>query len=166
MITFLSRLNIVAVRFADATTVISLSLIAILIPAEVFCRYILGSMPVWSGELAVFSLVWLTMMGASSAFKRGYLIALDFLIKKLPLSAQNTIISVSQVLTTLFFAILTLYSGHQTWINWYQKSPALGIPMTLPYSALPLGFGIMFFISLELLLTNRYRENTQENPII
>ncbi|MCX7817019.1 MAG: TRAP transporter small permease [Syntrophales bacterium] len=160
----LFRLNSLAIRFADFATVIFLSLIAILIPGEVFCRYILGTMPAWFGELAVFSLVWLTMMGTASAFKRGYLIAMEFLVKKLQPGVRNTILTISLIFTNLFFAIMTYFSVHQTLINWHQKSPALGIPMAFPYSALPIGFGIMFSVSLEILLTNNFKKNHQEYP--
>jgi TRAP-type C4-dicarboxylate transport system permease small subunit len=40
----------------------------------------------------------------------------------------------------------------QTVYNAKQTSPAIGLVMSLPYAALPTGFFIMFFLTLEELL--------------
>jgi TRAP-type C4-dicarboxylate transport system permease small subunit len=37
----------------------------------------------------------------------------------------------------------------QTIYNWKQTSPAIGLIMSFPYAALPVGFFIMFFLTLE-----------------
>ncbi len=41
------------------------------------------------------------------------------------------------------------YGLYQTIYNARQTSPAIGLVMSVPYAALPVGFFIMFFITLE-----------------
>ena len=41
------------------------------------------------------------------------------------------------------------YGLFQTIYNAHQTSPAIGLVMSFPYAALPTGFFIMFFLTLE-----------------
>jgi TRAP-type C4-dicarboxylate transport system permease small subunit len=41
------------------------------------------------------------------------------------------------------------YGLFQTIYNWKQTSPAIGLIMSFPYASLPVGFFIMFFLTLE-----------------
>jgi TRAP-type C4-dicarboxylate transport system permease small subunit len=45
------------------------------------------------------------------------------------------------------------YGLFQTLYNAKQTSPAIGLVMSYPYAALPTGFFIMFFLTMEELLT-------------
>jgi len=52
----------------------------------------------------------------------------------------------------VFLAFMTYYGGVQMLTNRFQTSSTIGIPMSIPYSALPIGFLIMFFVTLEQLI--------------
>jgi TRAP-type C4-dicarboxylate transport system permease small subunit len=52
----------------------------------------------------------------------------------------------------VFLAAMTWYGGMQTLINFEQTSPAMGIKMCYPYACLPIGFFVMFMLTLEELL--------------
>ena len=41
------------------------------------------------------------------------------------------------------------YGLFQTLYNWNQTSPAIGLIMSFPYAALPIGFFIMFSLTME-----------------
>ena len=52
----------------------------------------------------------------------------------------------------LFLSVMIFVGLQQTVDNWRQISPALGMPMALPYLALPAGFSLMWLFTLEQLL--------------
>ncbi len=123
--------------------------IAVVIPYEVLGRYILGDTPAWSGEAATYSLVWLTMMGSAAGLRKGYQVSIDIASKRLPAGIARILRTAACCFLIVFFTIMAGYGFGQTWVNLRQTSPALGIPMALPYLALPAGFTVMLFVTLE-----------------
>lgn len=132
-----------------------MAVIALVIPYEVFGRYVLGEMPAWSGEAATYSLVWVTMLGSAAGFRRGFQIGIRFFVEKLPTRIAVLIGDVGTLLFIAFLGAMFYFSLAQAGINWKQTSPALGIPMALPYAALPLGFGLMGMFAMEELLSRK-----------
>lgn len=145
----LARLNGWLARAAEAALVGFMAVIAVIIPYEVFGRYVLGEMPAWSGEAATFALVWVTMMGGAAGLRRGYRIGITVLYEKLPPGAARAVRVGADILVLGFFLVMAAYGLNQTLINIRQTSPAMGIPMAFPYAALPMGFALMFLFSLE-----------------
>lgn len=145
----LSRLNGVLIKFAGGITILTMAIMAVVIPYEVAGRYLLEAMPSWSGEAATFSLVWLSMMGAAIGLRKGYQISLTTVIDRLPYRAARIARGGSLCLMLALLLIMTWYGLQQTLINLSQTSPALEISMALPYAALPAGFGLMLLITIE-----------------
>jgi TRAP-type C4-dicarboxylate transport system permease small subunit len=56
---------------------------------------------------------------------------------------------VSYLSALFFFGVMFGYGLFQTVYNANQTSPAIGLVMSIPYAALPTGFFIMFFLTLE-----------------
>ena len=147
--TFLTGWNRFLVRAAEGITIAAMAVIAVVIPYEVLGRYLLDETPAWAGEAATYSLVWLTMMGGAAGLKKGYQVSLDMAVRKLPAGISRWVRAAAYLFLVLFFLVMTGYGFGQAWVNLRQISPALGIPMALPYLALPAGFAVMFFITLE-----------------
>jgi len=145
----LSRLNGFLLKFAGGITILTMAIMAVVIPYEVAGRYLLEAMPSWSGEAATFSLVWLSMMGAAIGLRKGYQISLTAFIDRLPHPAARIARGSSLCLMLVLLLIMTWYGLQQTLINLPQISPALEISMALPYAALPAGFGLMMLITVE-----------------
>ena len=59
----------------------------------------------------------------------------------------------SYICALIFFGAMFGYGLFQTLYNAKQTSPAIGLVMSYPYAALPTGFFIMFFLTMEELLT-------------
>jgi TRAP-type C4-dicarboxylate transport system permease small subunit len=148
-LTFLTGMNGFLLKGAEWITIAAMTVIAIVIPHEVFGRYLLGETPAWSGEVATYSLVWLTMMGSAAGLRRGYQVSIDIAILRLPAGISRMIRASAYFFLIFFFFVMTGYGFAQTWVNLRQMSPALGIPMALPYLALPAGFTVMLFFTLE-----------------
>jgi len=144
-----SKLNAILIEAASMMTAAALAVIAVVIPYEVLGRYFLGDMPVWSGEAATFSLVWASMMGSAVGLKKGYQVSLNLLMHRLPRIPYLVFTGCMYAGMIVFLGLMTWFGMHQTIVNMHQCSTAIGIPMSLPYLALPAGFMLMLLITVE-----------------
>ena len=138
-----SRFN----RFEESILVATLVIMVLLIFGQVIGRYILGSTPSWTEELARYIHIFQVWIGASYAVKFRQHIRIGAFIelfKGLPRKILETVSIVIWFIIALFLAIygtqLVLASLHNG-----QVSPALQIPMWIPFIAIPLGGGGMAF---------------------
>ncbi len=145
----LSKLNSLLHRCASGITVASMAVIAVVIPYEVFGRYILSAMPVWSGEVSTYALVWASMMGGAAGMKKGYQVSITTLTDRLPDALSRLVIIFSNTVIIIFLCIMVFFGVQQTIVNQNQVSAAMGIPMSIPYAALPAGFMIMLLTCME-----------------
>ena len=145
----ISRLNDVLIKAASGMTAAAMAVIAVVIPYEVFGRYVIGVMPVWSGEASTYALVWASMMGGAVGLRKGYQVSLNILINKLPKISFRVATGCMYAGMLVFLGLMTWFGMHQTVVNMHQLSTAIGIPMSLPYLALPTGFMLMLLITVE-----------------
>ncbi len=148
----LKKLNAVLVRIAELLTLLSIGAMAIVIPMEVFSRYVLSYMSTWSNEFSQYMLVSASMMGGAAGLKKGYQVGITSLIDSLGPASARILQGVIYGLMLVFCAIMAYYGAVQTIANVPQTSSSMGISMSIPYASLPLGFGIMFFVTLEQLI--------------
>jgi TRAP-type C4-dicarboxylate transport system permease small subunit len=59
--------------------ILSIAVVAVIIPYEVLGRYVIGRMAVWANEFAQYALVWASMMGGAVGLKRGYQVGINTL---------------------------------------------------------------------------------------
>ena len=149
MTLYIKQINSCLLQLAGWGTTLAMGVIACVIPYEVFARYITGSMPVWSGEAATFSLVWATMLGSPLALARGYHVGITYMIDKLPRRYAAILQCATLALVLLFLLLMLQYGLIQTIANLRQFSPATGIPMAIPYMAVPIGFSLMVLVTVE-----------------
>lgn len=149
----LNRSNVLLFQIAEKAVILFMGIIALVIPYEVFGRYVLGDMPMWSGEAATYSLVWVSMLGGAVGLRKGVQVGVDLAYAKLSPQLAVWIRLLGAVLLLLFLSVMIVVGLQQAVDNWHQISPALGIPMTLPYLALPTGFCLMWLFTLEQTLT-------------
>jgi TRAP-type C4-dicarboxylate transport system permease small subunit len=126
-----------------------MAIIAIVIPYEVIGRYVFQKMTIWSGEVSTYSLVWASMLGGAVGLKKGYMISMTSVVESVPPSMAKALKLASYLCTLFFFGVMFGFGLFQTIYNAKQTSPAIGLVMSIPYAALPTGFLIMFFLTLE-----------------
>ncbi|MBF0530287.1 MAG: TRAP transporter small permease [Deltaproteobacteria bacterium] len=136
-------------KVATWATILFMAVIAIVIPYEVFGRYILAKMSTWSGELSTYSLAWASMMGGAVGLKKGYQISMTSVVDAVPPALAKVIRAAGYACTLVFFGFMTGIGFYQTIYNINQTSPAMGIVLSIPYACLPLGFFLMFTVTLE-----------------
>lgn len=148
----LEMLNMLLLKIATVGVIISMAAIAIIIPYEVFGRYVLNEMATWSGEAATFSLVWATMMGAAVGLRKGYQVGMTSVLEALPANYARLVQGIGYFWSIFFLAIMVYFGFEQASLNYYQTSPGMGIRMAIPYAALPIGFLVMLLLTIEDLL--------------
>ncbi len=113
--------------------------------AQVVFRYLLASPLSWSEELMRYVFVWSMFLTAAVAFNRNAHIVIDFLVTHYPARLRHLAKVISSVLA--FVAVATVFVlGLQLILSpsiWFQKSPAMEIPMAVPYAAIPVGCALM-----------------------
>lgn len=145
----LQRINAVLLKVASWGTIFFMAVMAIVIPYEVFGRYVLAMMSTWSGEVATYSLVWATMLGSAVGLKKGYQVGMVAVLEHVPHVVARLLQGIGYLFMFFFLGLMIYFGTDQTIANAAQRSPAMQIPMCYPYAALPLGFFLMLLITLE-----------------
>jgi TRAP-type C4-dicarboxylate transport system permease small subunit len=148
----LHNINALLLTLASWGTIFFMGVIAIVIPYEVFGRYVIKSMSIWSGEVSTFSLAWASMLGGAVGLKKGYQVSMTAVLEAVPPSLSKVLQGMGFFCMLFFLALMTWYGGLQTIINFEQTSPAMGIKMGIPYACMPIGFFIMFMLTIEEVL--------------
>lgn len=116
---------------------------------QVFSRYIIGTSFTWTEELARFSLIWMTVLGAAYLNAKREHLSMDFLFDKLSPSNQKKASILIEILVFLFALVVMLIGGSNlvyTTLHLEQLSGTLRIPLGYIYAVLPFsGFLIMCF---------------------
>src|SRR6202163_4954755 len=127
-----------------------------ILSAGVFTRYVLGNPLVWSDELATIVFLWLAMLGAVVAYRRGEHIALSVLVRRSPPRMRAILEAISSVVTAIFVIELvpaTLKFFKQQQID---LTPALQLPRSFEVLAVLIALGLILVLALLRL--------TEQNP--
>ena len=145
----LQRFNEFLVKVGGWGTILFMAIIGIVVPYEVIGRYVFQKMTIWSGEVAIYSLAWASMLGGAVGLKKGYIIGMESVVNAVPPGMAKALKLVCYLFSLFFFAAMFGYGFYQTLYNTKQTSPAMELNMSIPYASLPTGFFILFFIMLE-----------------
>lgn len=120
-----------------------MAVMSVVILVQVFLRYVVKSSLPWSEELARYLMVWIGLMGASLALQEGRHIEVTLLLDRVPRLVRKVLTGIALVVV-VWFLWLILQQGLVLASNiWLQRSPAMNLPMVVPYAAIPLGAAFM-----------------------
>ena len=146
-------------RLLDRVLVVLLAALfaalVVMVVWQVLSRYVLKSPSAFTEEAARYLMIWVSLLGASYAFRMRVNIGLDLLTRKLT-GSNKRIVEVAALTATVLFALLILLVGGMrlvelTW-SLDQVSAVLGIRMALVYLVIPLSGGFILLYTLERLL--------------
>lgn len=112
---------------------------------QVVARYIFNSAPSWSEELVRFLFIWSTFIAAAIGIKEGIHIGVDALVNLLPKGLQRILSILVHGIVMFFGLCMTYYGWKVVVMTARQPSPALGLPMSYVYAAIP-AMGILILI--------------------
>jgi C4-dicarboxylate transporter DctQ subunit len=133
---------------------------AVVVTMQVIWRYFLGNPLVWAEELARYALVWMTFIGAAVALRAGQLAAMDLVVTRFPPKVQKHINFLASLASCVLLAFLFYCSVNLVGMPsvLMQKSPAMRLPMSYVYMALPLGLGLLLLQSILALVSGLCRK--------
>ncbi|MDB5039596.1 MAG: transporter permease, partial [Candidatus Eremiobacteraeota bacterium] len=126
-----------------------LVLVEVLILASgVFTRYVLKQPLVWTDELATFLFLWLAMLGAVVAYRRGEHIRLSVVVRKAPPRIAAILETVSSVVTAIF--VIELMPATFKFFNQeiIDLTPAMSIPRSYEVSAIIVSLALILVLAL------------------
>jgi TRAP-type transport system small permease protein len=111
---------------------------AILI-SQIFTRYVINASLHWTEEAARFLTVWTVFLGVAVALREKSLIAVEVVVQFVPKKIES-IFRFIVLLVSMLLMIYLIFLGTQLSLHAAdQSATALGIPMWIPYAAIPVG---------------------------
>jgi len=126
----------------------ALLLITLMLCLNVIGRYVFGYSLKWAEELSTYTIIWITFLGGVVCIREGLMISMDAFVTQFKDPLKRFFI-IGTNLVGVFFSVIIAYLGIQITMSVLQSaqvSPAMMIPMYIPYAALPLG---SIFMALE-----------------
>ncbi len=120
----------------------------LLILLQVFFRFVVYVPFPWSEECARYLMIWMGMLGSVIALQQGRHIGVTFFMEKFPPRLQKPAKGLTQAGMIVFLGILCWQGILFSLFNADQISPALEIPMIIPFGAIPVGSAMMILIML------------------
>jgi TRAP-type C4-dicarboxylate transport system permease small subunit len=116
-----------------------LGVMSIVVFSQVVYRYVLEAPLPWSEELARYLMVWLVLLGASLGVRHKALIGMEALVNIFPAWLKRFSVETVLVVSLAFLAVVVYFGTRLAIMNHSQVSPAMEIPMSIPYAAVPVG---------------------------
>lgn len=164
----LGRANAAVLTVGRGLGAVCMALMVVIILAQVFFRYVIGSALAWPEEAARFLMLWAAGLMIATAFRRGGFVSIDILVRMLPARAASAL---SLVLLGLSMVILV----KAIQISWFDitgiggrfETDSLRVPVSLDPAAqwqkvprswqmmsMFVGLATMISVCVELMLRN------------
>ena len=125
-------------------SVVAMSVMLVIIFAQVVTRYLFNYTPEWSEELARFLFVWVVFLGSALIMGESGHLAVQFLPDKFKGSVFGTVLDiVINVCGYVFIGLLLTQGWKMTSIMTFQRAPGLDIPMSWVYVIIPVSCVLM-----------------------
>ncbi|HEY0879842.1 MAG TPA: TRAP transporter small permease [Zeimonas sp.] len=126
---------------------------------QVVARFVLEQPSVWSEEVLRRLLIWMVMLGAAAAFRRGSQISVDVLARfARGRRWERWLRAAIAAITLSFLAVLVWFGFDLAWRIRFQTFASLEISMAWAYLAIPVGALLSIFAVVANLLDPQHRE--------
>ena len=116
--------------------VISFTALISVVSLQVFARFMLPKAPSWTEEASRFLFIYSVAFAAPLALKRGEYVKVDIVVSKLPKRVAEKLEGIIYGCLSLFFLLITYHGYTYASLGIIQTSPALTLPMVIPYSSI------------------------------
>jgi TRAP-type C4-dicarboxylate transport system permease small subunit len=152
----INRLANAQVRLCSWAMVVLGAVMTLVILIQVFFRYVIYLPVPWTAELAKYLMVWMGMLGAVAALRQGRHIGVRVLVERLPSGTYDYVVPLVQAAEIGFLILLAWQGWEFMTFNLGQNSPAMEIPMLVPYAAIPVGCVMMALNVVADILQDRW----------
>jgi TRAP-type C4-dicarboxylate transport system permease small subunit len=116
---------------------------------QVLGRYIFSYKLGAAAETATFAQIWMILLASGIAMRKNMHVGVDILLRKLNGKSQKIVIAASTIVIMVFLIMVLKGSIQLIVVGAQSTSPAISIPMWIPYLSVPLG---IIYIMLELMI--------------
>ncbi|NPA28415.1 MAG: TRAP transporter small permease [Epsilonproteobacteria bacterium] len=115
---------------------------------NVIARYIFEASLTWAGELTIYLFLWSVFFGAVYCFYKDAHIAVDILLLKVPPKVAKILTLISIAVAFVYVSAIAYYGYEyvKLYIELEERSIDLDIPLWIPYSVVPISFGLSAII--------------------
>jgi len=142
-------------RLLETLVAVAMGVLVLDVSWQVFTRFVLEDPSVWTDELATFLLIWVSLLGAAVALKRGAHLGMDYFVERMS-PYRRLYVAVFVYLCTGAFSLLVMTIGGadlvQRKLTLEEISPALQLNWGYVYLALPISGFFLTIYSVELLV--------------
>ena len=138
-------------KILEVILVFIFAILVVDVLGQVFSRYILNTSFAFTEELARFSLIWLSILGAAYLNAKREHLSMDFLYQKFSPKNKKKALFAIEVLVILFATIVMVLGGFNlvyTTLHLGQLSGTLRIPLGYIYAILPFSGLLIIFFSI------------------
>jgi TRAP-type C4-dicarboxylate transport system permease small subunit len=125
----------ILIKWLEHLLVLGLSVMGLMVLANVVLRYVFDSGLAVTEEVARFIFVWLTFVGAIVAMKQGLHLGMDSMVRRLSPKMKLLVQIMSNLLMLTCCALMLKGSLEQTRLNAENVSALSGTPVGLMYAA-------------------------------
>lgn len=155
-------------HFEEYVLLVLFPLMVVVVFVATVARYFNLFPMFWGEEVARYIMVFMAYIGAGLAMKKGAHVGVSFLIDRIKHPLIRRIFDIIRLLMILFFCGIIVYyifNIVSSPIFKIQTTPALFLPMWIPYSAVPLGMILVSIRAIQaflfsLRLTSKHAKNT------
>lgn len=145
---FMDKIN----NFLKRTVAFIIFAVFALLFIQVIMRFVIHSSLSWSEELARYLTIWMVFLGVSVAVRYQSLIAVEIVTQTVPKKIKTLLQIIVLIMTMAFSLFIVIYGAQICKLSFHDLSTAIGLPMWIPYAAIPIGGVLMFFNTIVALI--------------
>lgn len=126
----------------NAVIILGLSAMFLILLAQVIMRYVFSRPLTWSEEAARFIFVYVSFIGISYAYRQKGHIRMEVVVNLFPQAVRRGLEVLINLGTIALFCYMIPFSFRFIGIQAGMKATATHIPMSIVYTALPLGMAL------------------------
>jgi TRAP-type C4-dicarboxylate transport system permease small subunit len=152
-------------RLLEGLVMIVVAVLVVDVLWQVFTRFVIKKPSTWTEELAVFMLIWVSLLGAAVALGRGAHLGIDYFVGKLPARARLSTEIFVFFCVSAFSLLVMLIGGIdlvRSTLELGQESSALRVKVGYVYLAIPISG---FFLTLYAVIGLAERLQMLTRPI-
>ena len=129
---------------------------------QVVLRYGFNTSFFGSEEFSRFLFTWFVFLSAALGLERGLHFSVDVFVDLLPRSLRRAVRGVVHLVVLAVLIILIVEGTDLAVKNWRQLSSAMQVPLTIPYTAIPVASVVMAAVTLRRMLRDQLQTRRPE----
>ena len=119
---------------------------------QVLFRFVFNSPIIWTEELARYLGIFVVMLASANALKHNEHIGIDVFVEKLPPSMTKPLHVFYSIAVIGVMGFLTYHCFSLTFTNFFTPTPAMRIPIGIPYAGMMLGCAVSTLAGVSTLI--------------